>query len=77
MTAAQEKAGVAANNLSDAMLRVLRNLVSGRSPGLGLSGRAAYGGLHRTARALRKRGYMDGWEITEAGRDAFAKAVLP
>lgn len=55
--------------LSEAGLRVLRNVDAGRSPDFGLRGRSAYGGLVKTCAALRRAGLLTvESELTEAGR---------
>ena len=55
------------------MRRALENAVAGRDLAAGLVGRAAHGGLAGTLAALRRRGWLVGDTITDAGRAALAQ----
>ncbi|KWA84115.1 hypothetical protein WL29_22380 [Burkholderia ubonensis] len=59
-----------ARKLSEAQLRILRNLDVGQPWDAHISGRSAYGGATATVHSLNKLGYMANWRITDAGRAA-------
>lgn len=52
---------------TNAQLRVLRNLASGRSAAAHCRSMSDYGGLTGTLVALRRRGWLDGEDLTETG----------
>ena len=56
--------------LTPAMLAMLRNAKVGLPLKAGLHGRAAHGGAEHTIVALRRRGYLNGNEITAEGAKA-------
>lgn len=55
-----------------AQRRVLANLIAGREPAAHIVGRSAHGGFFATWQSLRRRGWVDGAAITDAGRQAMA-----
>ena len=57
-----------ARKLSEAQLRILRNLDAGQPWDAHISGRSAYGGATATVHSLTRLGYMANWRITDAGR---------
>ena len=54
---------------------VLRLLAEGKSAYTYCIGRAEHGARTCTVMALRRRGHVKAWEITEQGRAALAAAV--
>ena len=64
---------------SPAMARVLINLYRGLPPWRHLNGRSMYGAAGQTERALRARGWVDGFGgtlvLTTAGRERAADLV--
>lgn len=80
-----EEVGMAGNNpprpkpCSPAMARVLVNLYRGRPPWCHLEGRSMHGGAGQTERALRARGWCEGFGnelvATVAGRERAAELV--
>jgi hypothetical protein len=61
--------------LSPAQLAMLSSLAAGRAWDCHLSGRSAYGAAGATLHVLKRRGYMEGGKITDAGREALAGAT--
>lgn len=58
--------------MSPRMAAVLKHAAAGRPLNTGIHGQSAHGGLSGTVIALRRRGYLCGDDITEAGRAALA-----
>lgn len=61
--------------LNDIQLGVLRLLADGKSAYTYCNGRAEHGARTCTVMALRKRGYVTGFAITDAGRVALKAAL--
>ena len=54
---------------------VLENMAAGRDAGAHLRSRSDYGGFTATLRTIYRRGWADAHGITDAGRNAIAKAA--
>lgn len=62
--------------LTPAMLAMLRSASAGLPLKTGLHGMSAHGGAEWTIVALRKRGYLKGYEITAEGLAAALRVIL-
>lgn len=61
--------------ISERMLSVLKLAEAGEPLDTGVFGRSGFGGLSGTVSALRRRGMLDGDEITDLGKAVLARVA--